>query len=458
MDLPSIKGAIKALREDKKKLVQVAVGCGSILMLIAFFAIYSRTVLAVNIGGKQLGHVKNEQIIKEIIEELQKKYHDKLGCDVEFVQAIQTEKTKALGKKVDSKEEILQKLEAALSIKVKAVGIIINDKETAVVKDKATAEAVLADVKEHYASITPGEVIKIEVAEKVKLAEKFVNPNKIIDKEDAKAIILQGSLETKTYEIQEGDTLWDIALRENITLDDLIKANPQLKSEHKLALGDEINLKEVKPLLNITVVKKVTYEEAIPYETEVVTDNSMWKWDQKVKQPGEKGTREVAAQVSYKNGVKIDHVVLGEKVVKEPVTRIVSKGTKAQVAYRGSGRFLWPTVGQITSPYGRRGREFHSGIDIATSKGTSVRAANSGTVTFAGWRGGYGNLVIINHGGGIETYYAHNSSLAVKVGQQVEKGQHIACVGSTGRSTGSHLHFEIRVNDSTVNPLSYLNK
>jgi murein DD-endopeptidase MepM/ murein hydrolase activator NlpD len=104
------------------------------------------------------------------------------------------------------------------------------------------------------------------------------------------------------------------------------------------------------------------------------------------------------------------------------------------------------------------GREFHSGIDIAQSKGAPVRASNSGTVTFAGWRGGYGNLVIVNHGGGIETYYAHNSSITVSVGKQVEKGQQIATVGSTGRSSGSHVHFEIRVNSSPVNPLNYLNK
>ncbi|NLZ53715.1 MAG: peptidoglycan DD-metalloendopeptidase family protein [Thermoanaerobacteraceae bacterium] len=326
------------------------------------------------------------------------------------------------------------------------------------VKDKDTAENVLEQVKQHYISQTPGELIKLEVAEKVKLVERYVYPNEVISSEEATNLILKGGVETRTYEVVEGDNLWSISRRENIPLDELIKANPQLKSEHELALGDIINLTEIKPLLNVSLVKKVTYEESIPYKTEIVKDDSMWTWDQKVKQSGENGSKEVAAEVLFKNGIKVSEKVIGEKVLKEPVTRIVARGTKAEVAFRGSGRFVWPTVGQITSPFGQRGREFHTGIDIAQSRGAPVRASNSGTVTFAGWRGGYGNLVIINHGGGIETYYAHNSAINVSVGQQVEKGQQIAKVGSTGRSSGNHVHFEIRVNGSPVNPLNYLNK
>jgi murein DD-endopeptidase MepM/ murein hydrolase activator NlpD len=166
----------------------------------------------------------------------------------------------------------------------------------------------------------------------------------------------------------------------------------------------------------------------------------------------------VAAQVVYKNGIKVGQEVLSEKVLKEPVTRIVARGTKAEVAFRGSGRFLWPSVGKITSPFGRRGREFHTGIDVAADRGTPIRASNSGTVTFAGSRGNYGNLVIINHGGGFETYYAHADSILVSVGDKVEKGQQIATVGTTGRTTGPHVHFEVRLNGNPQNPLSYLNK
>ncbi|MDD4569230.1 MAG: peptidoglycan DD-metalloendopeptidase family protein [Tepidanaerobacteraceae bacterium] len=458
MEASNLKGLYAKVKTDKKIRTLVVAGFCTLVALAIFITLFSRSVLEVSVSGQVIGNVKNQQVLEQIKIALEQEYKDKLGADVEFAQEIKGVSVKAIGQKVDTEDEMIEKLEAALSFRLKAVAIKIDGEEIAMVKDKATAEMVLDRVKEHYINETPGELIKVEVAEKVKLVERYVYPNEVIDQEDAVNLILKGGVETRNYEVVQGDSLWSISRKENIPLDDLIKANPQLKSENELALGDILNLNEVKPLLNILLVKKVTYEEAIPYKTEVVKDNSLWTWDQKVKQPGESGSKEVASEVSFKNGVKVSQTVLGEKVIKEPVTRVVARGTKAEVAFRGSGRFLWPTVGQITSPFGRRGREFHTGIDIDQSKGAPVRASNAGTVTFAGWRGGYGNLVIINHGGGFETYYAHNSSISVSVGQQVEKSQQIAKVGSTGRSSGPHVHFEIRVNGSPVNPLDYLNK
>jgi len=458
MEEPNIKGLLERIKTDKKLQKLVAAVLCSLIVLAVFVPIYNRSVLEVSVNGEVLGNVKDTIALEQIKAELEEKYKDALGVDVEFVQEIKAVPIRAFGQEVETEEDMLKKLESVLSYRLKAVAINIADKEVALVKDKATAEEVLSEVKNHYINETPGELVKVEVAEQVKLVERYVYPNQVIDMEDAVELILKGGVETRQYEVVQGDSLWSISRKENIPLDDLIKANPQLKSEHELALGEILNLNEIKPLLNVKLVKKVTYEESIPYKTETIRDDSLWTWDQVIKQPGEKGSKEIAAEVTFKNGIKVEETVLGEKVIKEPVNRIVARGTKAEVAFRGSGRFLWPIVGQITSPYGWRGREFHAGIDICQSKGAPVRASNSGTVTFAGWRGGYGNLVIINHGGGIETYYAHNSSLLVSVGQQVEKSQQIATVGSTGRSTGPHVHFEIRVNGSPVNPMEYLNK
>lgn len=129
------------------------------------------------------------------------------------------------------------------------------------------------------------------------------------------------------------------------------------------------------------------------------------------------------------------------------------------------GQFLWPSnTTLVTSPYGYRihpvtGKQrFHSGIDIGAGYGTSIFAANSGTVVVSGYNsGGYGNYVVISHGGGYSTLYAHCSSLLVSAGQQVSKGQVIAKCGSTGMSTGPHIHFEIQLNGKTTNPMSYYN-
>ncbi len=120
------------------------------------------------------------------------------------------------------------------------------------------------------------------------------------------------------------------------------------------------------------------------------------------------------------------------------------------------GGLIWPLNGPITSSFGPRWGRMHEGIDISVGTGTSVVAAASGTVLVAGWSGGYGVLVVIDHGNGLATAYAHNSSATVSPGQSVTQGQLVAYSGNTGHSTGPHLHFEVRVNGSAVNPLGYL--
>lgn len=126
------------------------------------------------------------------------------------------------------------------------------------------------------------------------------------------------------------------------------------------------------------------------------------------------------------------------------------------------GALAWPVSGTITSPFGYRrnpfggGMEFHQGLDIAAPMGTTITAAAAGTVISAGWYGGYGNYILIDHGGGMATGYGHCSQIFVSVGQQVQKGQAIGAVGSTGVSTGPHVHFEVRINGKAVDPAPYL--
>jgi len=123
---------------------------------------------------------------------------------------------------------------------------------------------------------------------------------------------------------------------------------------------------------------------------------------------------------------------------------------------------LWPIYAEISSPFGWRrnptgpGSEFHRGVDLRSPTGTPIRAAGGGTVTFQGWRNGYGNTVVICHGNGYTTLYAHNSSNLVYVGQRVERGDIIARVGTTGRTTGAHVHFEVRLNDVHLNPRQFM--
>ena len=129
---------------------------------------------------------------------------------------------------------------------------------------------------------------------------------------------------------------------------------------------------------------------------------------------------------------------------------------------QGTGQLGWPVSGEITSPYGYRVHPiwgttiYHSGIDIGVDEGTPVHATDGGVVVWSGWMGGYGYAVVIDHGNGLSTLYGHNSELAVDEGQSVAKGQVISYAGSTGNSTGPHVHFEVRVNGDPVDPMGYL--
>ncbi len=133
-----------------------------------------------------------------------------------------------------------------------------------------------------------------------------------------------------------------------------------------------------------------------------------------------------------------------------------NRGSGSASSTPSSAGLIWPASGPVTSPFGWRWGRMHEGIDIGASYGSAVHAAASGTVIYCGWESGYGNLVVIDHGGNLATAYGHQSSIAVTCGQQVSQGQVIGYVGSTGHSTGPHLHFEVRINGAPVDPLGYL--
>ena len=145
-----------------------------------------------------------------------------------------------------------------------------------------------------------------------------------------------------------------------------------------------------------------------------------------------------------------------QQVSAELAAKIRAAQSHSTVVRTGSGALAWPVNAPITSPFGWRWGRMHEGIDLGAAYGSPIAAAGAGTVIYAGWLGGYGNLTVIDHGGGLSTAYGHQSQIGVSVGQQVEQGQIIGNVGSTGHSTGPHLHFEVRVNGQAVDPLGYL--
>ena len=245
---------------------------------------------------------------------------------------------------------------------------------------------------------------------------------------------------------------------ENATIDLADLLGDQVRTP--LEAGATITIEQNCPLLVVSTVEEATVTREIAPALETQDDDTMFLGQQRVIQEGQAGQANVLSRVVKRCGIPVASNDLNAVTVTEATPLIVGTGTKAMPELPDGCLFLWPVQGTITSEFGYRyifgETNFHRGLDIAAPEGTAINAAADGTVTFAGYKGSYGYLVIITHDNGTQTYYGHNSSLLVSAGQKVYKGQQIAKAGSTGRSTGTHCHFEVRVNGTSVNPLSYL--
>lgn len=371
-----------------------------------------------------------------------------------------------------------------LKLKKPSFSISVGGTSLVSVSAESDLDAIREIIKKHY---TPSDdslkVNSVEIHDEMTIAPSFEYQDKVLPVEQAAEKILEGKPVEETYTVVSGDTIWDIALKYDISVDDIQNANPNLTID-KIQIDDKITIKRSEPYALVTVDANLSSLETVPYDTKEVDDNTLTKGKTKVTQPGKNGSAEITTNLTIVNKRITAEKILSNKVVTQPQTKIVSVGTKVVTVQKpstpsrnpsstttkpkpkpqtststpssSSKGFIRPASGIITSNYGWRSRGFHTGVDFASSRGTSIVASKSGKVTFAGWKGGYGLCVIIDHGGGISTLYAHNGSLKVKVGQSVSQGQRIALMGSTGNSTGPHVHFEVRVNGAHKNPFNYI--
>ncbi|MZP29595.1 peptidoglycan DD-metalloendopeptidase family protein [Heliobacterium undosum] len=354
---------------------------------------------------------------------------------------------------------------------VDACRIVIDGRPELVVANREQAEQVVKDTINFfsYGQIGEGvELIDVKVKQQVAYENAEVPPDQVIPSDQAKKMLAEGKGEKIRYVVQKGDTLWSVAVKNGMSWNELRKANAQLVNENKLKIGQEINLTRPVHYLNVVSTYKVVKEEDVPYPTKVERDNNMRPGAVKVKQEGANGKKIATYVISKENNYQFDEELKEEKTLKSPVQRVEVRGDRVMVASRGSSRsaggsysgggggtLSWPIGGRrITSPFGYRGREFHTGMDIDANTGDPVYSADDGVVTFAGWAGGYGKCILVDHGG-ITTRYAHLSQLYVGEGQTVSRGANIGAAGSTGRSYGSHLHFEV-IDGGVRNPMAYL--
>lgn len=436
----------------------IAVAAALALVMLAGGLVVANTekkAFAVLLDGKQVALVESRQEAEKVLAGLKAEKAKIWNRNVAMKEAVTFRETETRLYKIDSVGDLKEILDDKVTFVAAATGIRIDGRVALVVKDVRTAEDILKKIKENFTD-SKIDISSARFAEKVEIVQVPASLKEIIEPEKALELIKNGRQKKTVHVVEAGDSLWLIARKYDMHVADLKSANPDLKGE-KLDLGQELNLVKLEPMINVLAEGQITLKETLPYDVVVEKDGSLWRGRQKVKQKGENGSREVTYKVVLKNGAEVSKVVLNEKVLKQPVDQVVVKGSRLVVASRsGSGRLGWPTSGRITSGYGRRWGRMHTGIDIDGSTGQPVGAASGGRVISTGWDGGYGKTVVISHGGGVVTKYAHLSKIDVEVGQEVDRGDLIGLVGNTGRSTGSHLHFEVIVGGSFQNPMRYL--
>lgn len=443
---------------------------GSIVvaLLIAFACTFSlSTSYAVVIDGKTMGQISSAAALNQALAATKEKVQQETG--LEITASYNTVEAKVghnfFTAKMDSTE-----LTALLEEEVEwlAPGAVININNGEIqfaVATEADGQKVLDKLKETATADLGNAVVKsVDFQEDVSIEAGNVKVSEIQSPEKILEQIQEGKEEVKTHVVEEGESFWMIAHNNDLSVDELQKLNADTVPE-KLQIGQEIVLTKQEPLVSVVVTKEVTVEETIAHSTEYKDTSSLLKGENKVVTKGSDGKKSVTYEVKEANGSTLEKNVVKEVVISEPVTEVVNRGTgsiqiSSRSAYNsggGSGTLAWPlSSNKITSPYGTRSRGFHSGIDLAAKTGTSVYAAAGGTVELASWYYGYGNCIVINHGNGVKTRYAHLSAYKVSVGTTVSRGQLIALSGNTGNSTGPHLHFEVIVNGVTKNPVNYL--
>ena len=398
--------------EQRKHNIFAAFAVLVVVIAASVVLIQSSTAYEYSYHGKLLGTARSVDDVYRTIDVLGDKLSKATGANVSLdVERDMTfNKVVGFNLDVDTDEDILNTITYMKDLQVEAYVICVDDEETVTLESESVAKELLSEIQNEYAAASTGAVIdEVSYDQKVEIRPSYCLLGDIWNRSDAKKV-LQGN--------KEGT--------------------------------DE-------PLITIRSTETATYTEAVAYDVQYIDNASLYEGETEIKSQGSAGTDLIVATVERVNGQEVSRTVVSTTRITEPVAEVQYRGTKPIPATQGTGAFQYPLASYtISSYFGMRWGTLHTGVDLAAPMGSKIYASDGGTVTFAGWKGSYGYLVIISHGGLFETYYAHCSKILVSVGENVYQGQNIALVGSTGYSTGPHCHFEVRYNGTPNNPLNYL--
>lgn len=410
-------------------------------------------------NGRVLGYVKSQNDVVNVLKVAGNKLSSSNKAHIKFTanDNIKMNKVSVFNRDMDTPDQVVNKLTYMTDIEVSAVAICQDGKLMTIVENQQAADDVIKRIKESYQTPNEGmKITKTDFETPVDTKEVQVMLTSVGSKGDALHDLTEGGTIEIRHIVNEGETVNSIAKEFNVSPSD-IKDMETGETVSKAESGSRVRIqKKIDPLKVITIEKGTT-TETIPFETEEKQSADLYKDETYVQQEGADGRQAITGTITKENGKETKRNISKKEVIKEPVKKIVLIGTKERPKTDPTGTFATPIRGAtITSEFGARWGRMHEGIDYGAPTGTPIYASDGGTVTLAGVYGGYGNCVEIKHSGGYSTRYGHMSRFAVSNGDKVYQGQVIGYVGNTGRSTGSHLHFEVRLNGVAQNPRNYV--
>ena len=470
----SVHYLVGGVRRNVRTLPRMAMYILPVLALAGMVTVVQNTIrqpyaLEVQVNGEAVGYVANEDVFNSAREAVQERI-SYAGTDKTQWTVEPTYTVTVAHKTMDENEMADAILKSASDEISEGTALYLDGELTAVCSDGTSLQSYLSGLLEPYEdpenpNVTVGFNKDVTLENGIYFNESFQDEAEV---ENELSGVQQ---QEKIYTVQAGDTLWSIAQKNDLTFRELCDLNTNFKGaalteSSNIQAGDELIVTKQEAMLEIRITKIETWQEEIPYTTETTKSSEYTVGTKKTTQTGENGIRSVTAQRVYNtDGVQLSQQILETTVIKEPVTEQIVVGTKkvtSSTSYiTGSGQFIWPVPGYRNCSRWYGGS--HKGVDICAAAGTPIYASAGGTVTKSGYNRagagtGYGNSIIINHGNGYTTVYAHCLSLVVHAGQTVKQGQLIGYVGSTGRSSGNHCHFEIRRNGSYIAPQNVFNR
>ncbi len=415
--------------------------------------------LAVSIDGKEIARVKNEAVYESAHKMVQERIVYQDGEDAvvfkpNFRLAVVSEKN------LTEETELTDRLILSSSKQItEAYGFYVDGKFEGAVMDTTEVDEAIAAKLDSYKTGAQNEVVSF--VQDVQFVEGYYLNNTVVSSDKIIETINSEIAGDVYYTIVEGDTPIIIASKNNISYSELQALNPSMTET--IYPGSQLLVSAKVPYLNVSVTRTEVYDVSVGFDTITKSSDSYYTGYSYISVSGKNGVNKVTADVTYVDGVETARKVTNTQVVSEPVSRVIIRGTKPAPSYSGSasagsGSYIWPVGGNggyVSCGWG--GYYGHLAMDIACNVGTPIYAVASGRVTTVRYLTySLGRYVMIDHGNGVVTTYAHNSVIYVSSGQYVNQGDVIALSGNTGRSTGPHLHIAFLVNGSYRNPANYI--